>query len=186
MQNQINLFLEKHPIIPVVTLNGPEDIDRIYRQLMDANISCVEITLRTPYAVNGIQTFKEKYGESISIGVGTIINIDQIRACIETKVDFMVTPGLSSLLLQHLEHSAIPYLPGVATPGEIVKGLELGCSYFKFFPANLFGGIDALKTYASVFSQAKFCPTGGLTASNYTSYLELPNVVSVGGSWIVK
>ena len=96
----------------------------------------------------------------------------------------MVSPGISMELSTSFENSGIPFIPGVSTPSEIISGLQLGWDTFKFFPAHLFGGLDALKTYGQVFPQVKFCPTGGIKAETYNEYLKLPNVISVGGSWL--
>jgi 2-dehydro-3-deoxyphosphogluconate aldolase/(4S)-4-hydroxy-2-oxoglutarate aldolase len=186
MQNNIQQILERNPIIPVVTIHSEKDIDRIHKQLSDRAIRCIEITLRTDYAFEAISEFKNRFGDLYDVGVGTIVNPDQIHRCVELKVDFMVSPALSPNLAQHLEHSETPFIPGVATPSEILRGMELGWRYFKFFPANLFGGLDALKAYSSVFREAKFCPTGGINEMNHSEYLALENVVSVGGTWLIK
>lgn len=186
MQNNIERILQKNPIIPVVTIHREEEIEPIHKKLSERNIHCIEITLRTDFALDAIAIFKERYGDHYDVGVGTIVNSEQVRKCADLKVDFLVSPGLTPSLAQHLEHSEIPFIPGVATPSEILRGLESGYSYFKFFPANLFGGLEALKAYSSVFSEAKFCPTGGINESNYMSYLELDNVISVGGTWLTK
>ena len=186
MQNNIQQILERNPIIPVVTIQNEKDIERVHQQLSDRSIRCIEITLRTDYAFEAISEFKKRFGDQYDVGVGTIVNLDQIRKCVDLKVDFMVSPALSPTLAQHLEHSGTPFIPGVATPGEILKGMELGWRYFKFFPANLFGGLDALNAYRSVFSEVKFCPTGGINESNFSEYLALDNVVSVGGTWLIQ
>jgi 2-dehydro-3-deoxyphosphogluconate aldolase/(4S)-4-hydroxy-2-oxoglutarate aldolase len=186
MQNNILDILKKHPVIPVVSIYKEEEIDDIYNALKKKGISCIEITLRTEYAWNAVQEFKQRYGEHMDIGVGTIISVEQINRCADLKVDFMVSPGLTSTMVQNLEHSGIPFIPGVATPSEIIRGMEIGWRYFKFFPANLYGGIEALKSYGSVFNEVKFCPTGGINESNYQEYLSLDNVISVGGSWVIK
>lgn len=186
MQNNIEEILIQNPIIPVVTIEKMEQIDIIYRQLKEKGIKCIEITLRTEFSWEAIAEFKMRFGNEFQVGVGTVISNEQILKCVEYKVDFIVSPGLTTALMQNLEHSGIPFIPGVATPSEIMRGMELGWKFFKFFPANLFGGIDALKTYGAVFKNVKFCPTGGINETNYKEYLSLKNVVSVGGSWIVK
>jgi 2-dehydro-3-deoxyphosphogluconate aldolase/(4S)-4-hydroxy-2-oxoglutarate aldolase len=186
MQNNISKVLEKHSIIPVVSFSKENELSGTYDQLKSKNISCVEITLRTDYSWDAIKEFRRRYGNEFEVGVGTVISNEQILKSIDLGVDFIVSPGLSTSLVQNLEHSNIPFLPGVATPSEIIRGMEIGWRYFKFFPANLFGGIEALKAYGSVFRDAKFCPTGGISESNYKDFLELNNVISVGGSWILK
>ena len=98
----------------------------------------------------------------------------------------MVSPGLTNPMIQQFDVSEIPFLPGVSTPSEIIRGMDLGWKYFKFFPADLFGGAKALKTYGSIFKNSFFCPTGGINQDNYKDYLELDNVLSVGGSWLLN
>lgn len=186
MQNNILDILERNPIIPVVAINEESDIDKVYSALSAKGITCIEITLRTPYAWEAIAEFKKRYGKSMDVGVGTVISVQQINKCVDMGVDFMVSPGLTSTMVQNLEHSGIPFIPGVATPSEIIRGMEIGWRYFKFFPANLYGGIEALKSYGSVFNEVKFCPTGGINESNHQDYLSLDNVISVGGSWVIK
>lgn len=186
MQNNILEILKNNPLIPVVTIGDLNEIDTVYANLKAKNVTCIEITLRTPVSREAIKIFKEKYGAEFKVGVGTIVSIADIAFCVEAKVDFIVTPGLALGMVEPLEKSGIPFISGVATPGEIIQGIEYGWNYFKFFPANLFGGIGALKTYGSIFPQVKFCPTGGISENNYQDYLALTNVISVGGSWLTK
>ncbi|MGB0933317.1 MAG: bifunctional 4-hydroxy-2-oxoglutarate aldolase/2-dehydro-3-deoxy-phosphogluconate aldolase [Lishizhenia sp.] len=186
MQNNIENILRKHTVIPVATIENSSQIDEYYTLLKTNNIYCIEITLRTSFAWEAISLFKQKYGSEFSVGVGTITNPADVNKCIEIGVDFIVSPGTSTELSASLNNCGIPFLPGVATPSEIISGLNNGWSYFKFFPANLFGGRDALKVYSAIFSAAYFCPTGGINHDNYTSFLELPNVLAVGGSWVFK
>jgi 2-dehydro-3-deoxyphosphogluconate aldolase / (4S)-4-hydroxy-2-oxoglutarate aldolase len=184
-QNNIREVLAKHPIIPVVTLNNADEVDDVAKKLIGQNIYCAEVTLRTAYAMEGIALMKAKYPE-ISVGVGTVVNPQQVEELIALKPDFLVSPGHSEALVVAMESSKIPYLPGIATPSEIIQGMELGLCTFKLFPASLFGGLEALKAYGQVFQPCKFCPTGGLNSENYQSYLVLENVISVGGSWMLK
>lgn len=184
-QNNIRKALEQHPIIPVVTLHNAAEVELIANKLVAQNIFCAEVTLRTPYAMEGIALMKSKYPE-ISVGVGTVINMEQVDELKVVAPDFMVSPGHTAALIAAMEKSGIPYLPGVATPSEIIQGMELGLRTFKLFPASLFGGLEALKAYGQVFQSCGFCPTGGLNAENYQDYLALKNVISVGGSWMLK
>lgn len=185
-QNNIEGILNDHPLIPVVTINSEAEIDPIINTLKEMNIFCIEVTLRTDFAFEALQLIKDRYAGSISVGVGTVISKEQIEKLIAIGVDFIVSPGLTPALYNHLLASSIPFIPGVTTPSEIMQAIELGCDKLKFFPANLFGGISALKTYGNVFPQVKFCPTGGVNASTYEEYLSLKNVISVGGSWMIK
>lgn len=185
-QNNIEAILKDHPMIPVVTINSESEIDPMISKLKKMNIFCIEVTLRTDFAFKALQIIKNRYADSISVGVGTVISKEQIDKLVSIGVDFIVSPGLTPVLYNHLLASSIPFIPGVTTPSEIMQAIELGCDKLKFFPANLFGGIKALKTYGNVFPQVKFCPTGGVNELTYEEYLSLKNVISVGGSWMVK
>ena len=186
IQNNIESVLKKHSIIPVVTFTNLNEIDDKILNLLSKKIKCIEVTLRTPIAFEAIQEIKKKYGEDISVGVGTIISIENIQKATDIGVDFMVSPGMNGELVKAMMQTKIPFIPGVATPSDIMAGLDLGCRFLKFFPANLFGAIAALKTYQQLFPNVMFCPTGGVTESTYLDYLQLTNVLSVGGSWMVK
>ena len=185
-QNGILALLKNHPIIPVVTIHTLSEIDGIIQSLVEKNIHCIEVTLRTEVAFEAIVQIKEKFGKSISVGVGTIVHKDQINAAKNAGVDFMVSPGINPNLASSFEESGIPFIPGVATPSEIILGLQFGWKVFKFFPANLFGGEKSIETYGSVFPDVTFCPTGGIDENTLQNYLNLKNVVSVGGSWMMK
>lgn len=186
MQNNIEQLLRKHPLIPVVTISHLDEIDGIYAKLCAQGVSCIEITLRTAVSWEAIEVFKQRYGHEFQVGVGTIVSKEDIAKCVVLDVDFMVSPGLSTSMIQAFEKSGIPFLPGVSTPSEIITAMDSGWRYFKFFPADLFGGVKALSTYGAIFSEVKFCPTGGINESNYQEFLSLDNVISVGGSWLLK
>ncbi len=183
-QNNIREVLSHHPIIPVINFNDIDEVIPMIEKLKAKNIFCIEITLRTPIALDAIRLAKETFGSEITIGMGTIVSKDQIAKAIELKVDFLVSPGLTISLASHFEDSGIPFILGVATPSDIINGIQFGWDTFKFFPAHLFGGLNALKTYGQVFPQIKFCPTGGITEDSSQSYLALENVISIGGSWL--
>ena len=125
---------------------------------------------------------KKNYGNKICVGIGTVINVEQIHRAVKIGVDFIVSTGISKELTKELINSIIPFITGVTTPSDIILGL----GFFKFFPANLFGRIPALKTYQFVFPNVIFCPTGGINKDSYLEYLELENVLSLGGSWMMK
>ena len=185
-QNNIKGILESHPIIPVVTIHEESEIEGIISSLKEKNIHCIEVTLRTSFALESIKIIKHKYGDSIVVGVGTVINTQQVDELQKIGIDFIVNPGFSVKLCQYIQSAGIPFIPGVSTPSEIVVALENGWDTLKFFPANLFGGIKAIKTYGNVFPAVKFCPTGGVNEDSKKEYLDLPNVISVGGSWMMK
>lgn len=185
-QNGIRKILEKHAVIPVVTFHQESEINPTIESLMAQNIHCAEITLRTDFALEAIRLAKERFGEKMSIGVGTVVHEKQVAQVSDLKVDFIVSPALNEQLISALQKTGIPFIPGAVTPSEILTGMQLGCDTFKFFPASLFGGVNAIKTYGTVFSQLKFCPTGGINETSYADYLALENVISVGGSWMLK
>jgi 2-dehydro-3-deoxyphosphogluconate aldolase / (4S)-4-hydroxy-2-oxoglutarate aldolase len=186
MQNNIAKILENNPLIPVVTLDHEDQVDRLYEKLSGRGIKCVEITLRTEFAWDGIALFQKRYGKEFKVGVGTVISPIQISKAIELDVDFLVSPGLTTSMIPLLENSNIPFIVGVSTPSEIMRAMELGWNYLKFFPADIFGGVESIKSFGAIFSSIKFCPTGGIDESNFKEYLELQNVISVGGSWLGK
>jgi 2-dehydro-3-deoxyphosphogluconate aldolase/(4S)-4-hydroxy-2-oxoglutarate aldolase len=185
-QNNIREILSGHRMIPVVTFNSTEEAIPLMEKIISKGVKCIEVTLRTACAMEAIQILRNHYGNQILIGAGTVINTEQISSLKKLNVDFLVSPGFSESLLEHLHASGIAYLPGVATPSEMIKALEKNCDTLKFFPANLFGGINALKTYAGLFPQIKFCPTGGISEANHLEFLNLPNVFAVGGSWLTS
>ncbi|MFK8046592.1 MAG: bifunctional 4-hydroxy-2-oxoglutarate aldolase/2-dehydro-3-deoxy-phosphogluconate aldolase [Crocinitomicaceae bacterium] len=184
--NNIEAVLNEHPLVPVVTINNANEIDGIISKLKSKNIHCIEVTLRTDFALQALEIIKAEYANEISLGVGTVIAKKQVDQLQKIGVDFIVNPGMSQSLCKHQQEAGIPFIPGISTPSEIIKGLEVGCDVLKFFPANLFGGIKAVKTYGNVFPQVKFCPTGGVNEDTFQDYLDLPNVISVGGSWMMK
>ena len=186
IQNNIESILKQHKVIPVITINNMDEIVPKLNFISDKNIRCIEVTLRTKVAFEAIEFIKKNYGNKFCLGVGTVVNIEQIHKLLKIGVDFIVSPGLSTDLSKELINSKIPFIPGISTPSDIILGLGLGLRFFKFFPANLFGGIAALKTYQFVFPNVFFCPTGGINKDSYLEYLELKNVISVGGSWMMK
>jgi 2-dehydro-3-deoxyphosphogluconate aldolase/(4S)-4-hydroxy-2-oxoglutarate aldolase len=185
IQNNIEKILKENTLIPVATINNLSQVDEFYTILKTQGINCIEITLRTKISWEAIELFKQKYGNHFKIGVGTIITSEDILKCVKLNVDFMVSPGLSNSLIDQFNSNKIPFLPGVSSPSEIIRLIDLGWKYFKFFPADLFGGVKALKTYNSLFKDVSFCPTGGIKEKNHREYLKLDNVLSVGGSWLL-
>jgi len=185
-QNNIRTVLEGNPVVPVVKIQSLEEVIPLVTALQDHNINCIEITLRTDCAIDALKLAKECSNDNFSVGVGTVVNTKQLAQVVDAGVDFIVLPGLNNELVDALKEVSIPFLPGVVTPSEMMACLSLGWDTLKFFPANIAGGLSALKTYSQVFSQIKFCPTGGISKENYPEYLALDNVISVGGSWIQK
>lgn len=145
----------------------------------------MEITLRTDVGLNSLAAVKEAMPD-FKVGAGTVKTLFDLEAVAQLNVDFVVSPGLNKEVVKRADKLSIPMLPGVATPTELMAGLELGCRCFKLFPAEAVGGIAMLKSLSAPFAEAVFCPTGGISTDNYRAYLALPNVVCLGGSWMVS
>ena len=183
-QNNIQDILSKHPVIPVVSFEANDNPLEFAQYLLANNIHCIEVTLRTEEAISAVKAIKQSFGSSMAIGIGTVIHSKQIDELKELEVDFLVSPGTTEELVFALKASHIPFITGVSSPSDIMQAINMGLKTLKFFPANLFGGMAALKTYASVFKDVKFCPTGGISKQTYKDYLALDNVIAVGGSWM--
>ncbi|MDB9775511.1 bifunctional 4-hydroxy-2-oxoglutarate aldolase/2-dehydro-3-deoxy-phosphogluconate aldolase [Vicingaceae bacterium] len=185
-QNKIGTILSSSSVIPVVSFDKGDNPVEFVNFLIKQGINCIEVTLRNDFAIEAIRLIKKSLPENFYLGVGTVVNASQVDELKKIGVDFMVSPGSNLELIKIMQQSGIAFLPGVSTPSEIIGAIQLGLTYLKFFPANLFGGINALKTYSSVFPNIIFCPTGGISQMNYIEFLDLPNVISVGGTWIQK
>ncbi len=171
--------------IPVVVIKEIEEVDKIIPALKANDINCAEITFRTDCAAEAIKKASEKYPDML-IGAGTVINKKQCEEAIGAGAKFIVSPGLSIDVALACKYYNIPYYPGCVTPTEIMRALELGITTVKFFPANIYGGVKALKALSAPFPQVKFIPTGGVDRKNIDSFLALDNVAAIGGSFFVK
>ena len=171
--------------IPVVVIKNLEETDKIMTALKKYGIDCAEITFRTACAEEAIKYAVSAYPE-MEIGAGTVINTEQCVKAIEAGAKFIVSPGLSVDVAKICKEKNIPYYPGCVTPTEIMQALELGIEIVKFFPANVYGGIMALKALSAPFPQVKFIPTGGVDRSNIDEFLAFEKVYAVGGSFFVK
>lgn len=186
VQNNIRELLLGHDLIPVITFNEGDDVLAFMKFLIQRDIKCIEVTLRTQAGMKAIELLRKEMPEEILIGAGTVVSKEQINQLKAIGTDFLVSPGLTNSLQEAMQTSALPYLPGVSTPTEIMNAMELGLETLKFFPANLFGGQSALKTYGNLFPKIQFCPTGGVNENTKDEYLSLSNVFAVGGSWFQK
>ena len=182
----IEQVLKHQKYVPVVTFAETDDVGRFADFLLDQGVSCIEVTLRTPFAMQAIRDLKNAYKDRLVIGAGTITRVHQIVELKKIGADFIVCPGLIKELFEAASKASIPFLPGVATPTEIMNARAWGIKWLKFFPANVNGGAIALKAYASVFPDVRFCPTGGISKDSSSDYLDLSNVFAVGGSWFQK
>ena len=171
--------------IPVVVIKELSETDKILTALKQSGINCAEITFRTAYAKEAIAYAVKNYPD-MEIGAGTVINAEQCEAALEAGATFIVSPGLSPAVAKICNERKIPYYPGCVTPTEIMAALELGITTVKFFPANIYGGLKALKALSAPFPQIKFIPTGGVDRSNIDEFLAFDKIAAIGGSFFVK
>ena len=171
--------------IPVVVIKELGETDKILTALKNNGINCAEITFRTACAAEAIKYASENYPD-MSIGAGTVINAEQCEAALAAGATFIVSPGLSADVAKICKQRNIPYYPGCVTPSEIMAALDLGITTVKFFPANVYGGLKALKALSAPFPQVKFIPTGGVDRSNIDEFLAFDKIAAIGGSFFVK
>lgn len=171
------------PVIAVLTIDRVADAIPLARALVVGGIRALEVTLRTSVAIAAIEAIATDVPEAV-VGAGTVLNAQALARAEAAGARFIVSPGLTDALLRAAGESALPFLPGVATVSELMRGLEAGLDHFKFFPAEAAGGPAMLKALHAPFGHARFCPTGGLTADNARAYLALPNVPCIGGGWV--
>ena len=171
--------------VPVVVIKELGETEKILTALKNNNINCAEITFRTACAKEAIALAVEKFPD-MSIGAGTVINAEQCKDALDAGAQFIVSPGLSVAVANICKENNIPYYPGCVTPTEIMQALELGITTVKFFPANVYGGLKALKALSAPFPQVKFIPTGGVDRSNIDEFLAFDKIEAIGGSFFVK
>lgn len=183
MTLSIKDIMNTSPVIPVMVINQPEHAVPLAQALVEGGLKVLEITLRTPAALECIKAIKAEVDNAI-VGAGTIINPSTLDQAIEAGAEFLVSPGVTQKLLDAAAETSIPLLPGVTSPGEVMNLLDRGITEMKFFPAEAAGGIPMLKSIGGPLPQATFCPTGGVSPNNAAAYLALKNVACVGGSWM--
>lgn len=176
-------IMTAQPVIPVLKIANVADAVPLARALAAGGLPAIEITLRTPAALDAIRAVAAEVPEAV-VGAGTILDARQFDAAVAAGSRFIVSPGFTPQLAAAAAHSRVPLLPGAITPGEIMAAAEAGYSILKFFPAEQAGGAAFLKALASPFAGIRFCPTGGIGPANAADYLALDNVVCVGGSWV--
>lgn len=172
------------PVVPVMVINKVEDAVPMAKALAAGGINVFEVTLRTEVALDAIKAIHEAMPSAL-VGAGTVINPVQYDQAVAAGAKFVISPGHTPTLLAHAKTADIPLIPGVATPSEVMRALELGYDHLKFFPADSFGGAKALKAIAAPLPQVQFCPTGGISPSNIDQYTSLSCVATVGGSWML-
>jgi len=185
MTTSLEQQLRSTKILPVVTPYTAESTVEASKALSAGGISAAEITLRTPAALESLIAVKEAGIEGMLVGVGTAVSADDILKVADIGVDFVVSPGMTKNIMDAAKETGVNILPGVSGPSDILLGLEYGLDLFKLFPAGVLGGQNMLKALHGPFPSLNFCPTGGVNPSNINDYLALPNVICVGGSWML-
>ena len=179
----IETIMRTSPVIPVLVIEDAAHAVPIAQALVAGGLRVLEVTLRTAAALDVIHEMKSVPGAIV--GAGTVLNEADLRATIDAGAEFIVSPGLTESLGKAAVASGVPFLPGIANAGDIMRGLNLGLSHFKFFPASTSGGIPALKALTGPFGGIKFCPTGGISIDTAPDWLAIDSVLCVGGSWVV-
>ncbi len=180
----IDDIMRTAPVIPVLVLEGEADWAKLAETFVQAGLPVLEVTLRTPVAIEAIRQMSTVPGAIV--GAGTVLNQNQLEQAAEAGSRFIVSPGLTEPLGRAVIRTGIAYLPGVATAGDIMRGIDLGLDRFKFFPAEASGGIPALKALSAPFANVRFCPTGGIRPDNAAEWLGLSSVLCVGGTWLYR
>ncbi|MCC2607272.1 bifunctional 4-hydroxy-2-oxoglutarate aldolase/2-dehydro-3-deoxy-phosphogluconate aldolase [Planctobacterium marinum] len=171
------------PVVPVLVIKELEYAVPLAKALIAGGIKVLEVTLRTPVAIDVIAKIAQEVPEAV-IGAGTVTNREQLKAVTEAGAQFAISPGLTPDLLKAGQEGSIALIPGIASISELMVGLDHGYDHFKFFPAEASGGIKAIKSISGPFPDVTFCPTGGISPNNYLDYLALSNIKCVGGSWL--
>jgi 2-dehydro-3-deoxyphosphogluconate aldolase/(4S)-4-hydroxy-2-oxoglutarate aldolase len=179
----VGSVLDVVPVMPVVVVDSASDAVSIAKALVAGGLPAIELTLRTTGALEAIRAIADEV-PGILVGAGTIVKPGQAKLALDAGAQFLVSPGVTGSLLRAMQDTGLPFLPGTATVSEALAALETGITELKFFPAEASGGTAFLKAIASPVPAARFCPTGGITAASAPSYLALPNVGCVGGSWL--
>lgn len=179
----VETVMRTAPVIPVLVIEEVAHARPIAEALVAGGLPVLEVTLRTAAALDVIAEMKKVPGAIV--GAGTIVDIAGLESAIAAGAEFIVSPGLTESLGKAAVAKGIPFLPGIANAGDIMRGLDLGLTHFKFFPAEANGGLPALKSLIGPFGQCKFCPTGGIKQETAADWLAVPEILCVGGSWLV-
>ena len=180
--SDIEAIMRTSAVIPVLVIDDAATARLLAEALVAGGLNVLEVTLRTPAALDAIREMKQVPGAIV--GAGTVVNPDQFAQALDAGAEFIVSPGLTSTLAKPIIASGVPFLPGIANAADIMTGLDLGLTHFKFFPAEANGGLKALKALAAPFYQCRFCPTGGITEASAPEWLAFDPVLCVGGSWV--
>ncbi|GAA8676814.1 bifunctional 4-hydroxy-2-oxoglutarate aldolase/2-dehydro-3-deoxy-phosphogluconate aldolase [Helicobacter pylori] len=183
MQDKIIEVLQISPIVPVVVIENIKDAVPLAQSLIEGGIPIIEVTLRSSCALEAIELIAKNVPK-MCVGAGTILNPTQLEQAQNRGAEFLISPGLTIKLLEYAKKKDMPLIPGVSSSSEVMQALELGYNALKFFPAEYCGGVKLLNAFNGPFKGVKFCPTGGISVDNMRSYLNLENVLCVGGSWL--
>src|SRR5690606_8623849 len=183
LAEQAQQVLEACPLIPVISIQQLEQALPLAQALIDGGLRVLEVTLRTPHGLEAIRQMRQAFPQ-VWIGAGTVLDPDQFSQAVRYGAQFVITPGRTRKLLKHGVDAEVPLIPGIATVSELMEGVALGYQSFKVFPAEVAGGIAALKSIAGPLPDVRFCPTGGVRQETAKSYLALENVCAVGGTWL--
>ncbi|WRD53515.1 bifunctional 4-hydroxy-2-oxoglutarate aldolase/2-dehydro-3-deoxy-phosphogluconate aldolase [Helicobacter pylori] len=183
MQDKTIEVLQISPIVPVVVIEDIKDAVPLAQSLIEGGIQIIEVTLRSSCALEAIELIAKNVPK-MRVGAGTILNPTQLEQAQNRGAEFLISPGLTIKLLEYAKKKDMPLIPGVSSSSEVMQALELGYSALKFFPAEYCGGVKLLNAFNGPFKGVKFCPTGGISTDNMRSYLNLENVLCVGGSWL--
>lgn len=175
-------IMQTSAVIPVLVIDDAATALPLAQALVAGGLRVLEVTMRTPAAIDAIVEMKKVPGAIV--GAGTVVNTEQFAAVMDAGAEFIVSPGLSERLAAPIIESGVPFLPGIANAGDMMRGLDLGLTHFKFFPAEASGGLTALRALAAPFYQCRFCPTGGITEATAPDWLAFKPVLCVGGSWV--
>lgn len=185
MQESLIPVLEQAGVVPVLVIDNVTDALPLAQALVEGGLNVLEVTLRTEAALAAVEEIA-KHLPDAHVGTGTVLNAADIRRSVDAGATFMVSPGATEALLDAADGVSAPMLPGAANPSDVMRLLERGYRYQKFFPAEAAGGVPMLKSIGGPLAQVKFCPTGGVSPGNAKEYLSLSNVVCVGGSWMAS
>ncbi|KQM65719.1 2-dehydro-3-deoxyphosphogluconate aldolase [Sphingomonas sp. Leaf17] len=178
----IGAIMRTSAVIPVLVIDDAATARPLAEALVAGGLRVLEVTMRTPAALEAIAEMKKVPGAIV--GAGTVVNAKQFARVMDAGAEFIVSPGLTERLADPIIASGVPFLPGISDAADIMRGLDLGLDHFKFFPAEASGGLKALKALAAPFYQCRFCPTGGITEASAPEWLAFDRVLCVGGSWI--
>lgn len=177
-------LLRRAPVVPVISIDRIDDALPLARALLAGGLPVLEVTLRTAVALDAVRVIARELPDAV-VGVGTVLSATDLAAAAEAGAAFAISPGATATLYSAAAEAPLPWIPAIASASELMLGLEHGHRCFKFFPAEAAGGIAMLKSFYGPFAQAYFCPTGGIDAARAPAYKALPNVLTVGGSWML-